>query len=378
MTNQITQEDIKLQNRRKILTHFRTVREATRQEISAATGISIPTVASNISELLEEGILEEAGRRDSTGGRKPLALRFLPKSRHTLGVDLEPREGRIVAVDLDHRVTAEHRFRFSPDQPELFSRLEEEIGLLLRETGTTKAGIDGIGFALPGTVDPEQKILEVAPNLGIRSLDFSLLEQRLGLNVKLFNEANAAVWAEWLAEGADSGGTMIYLSISEGVGGGILINGRLFLGSGAMAGELGHMVTVPGGRACNCGQKGCWERYVSQAALLSEEGRAAFGLEEFFEKLGSGDREFRLRWDRYIMNLTAGIRNLIVIFDPDTIVIGGAIANYGGLLLPPLRDAVHAGGSSIMDRGVSIRTARLAEDAPILGAAVLSFSDRNS
>ena len=378
MTNQITQEDIKLQNRRRILAHFRVAREATRQEISTATGISIPTVAANISELLEEGILEEAGRRTSTGGRKPLVLRFLPKSRHTLGVDLEPREGRIVAVDLDHRITAEHHFQFPLNGSELFSRLEEETGLFLRNSGIPQAGIDGIGFALPGTVDPDKKILEVAPNLGIRSLDFTLLEQRLGLKVKLFNEANAAVWAEWLAEGAENGGTIIYLSISDGVGGGIIINGRLFLGSGAMAGELGHMVIVPDGRICNCGQRGCWEQYVSQAALLTGEGRPASGLDEFFEKLAAGDGEFRLRWERYIMNLTAGIRNLILIFDPDTIVVGGAIANFGGLLLPPLIEAVHAGGSSIMDRGVLIRTAKLAQDAPILGAALLSLSSRNS
>lgn len=374
----ISQEDIKLQNRRRIIAHLRERREATKQEIAAATGISIPTVAANIAELLDEGLLEEAGTRRSTGGRKPLALRFLPAGRLSLGIDLEPKGGRIIAVDLDHSLIAEKRFALPKEQEKLLPLLKSEILAFLDEQNFARERVDGIGVAAAGTVNPELQVLEVAPNLGYRYIDFRLLEEELTIPVRIYNEANASAWAEWLREGLGSPGTMIYISITEGVGGGIIIDGRLFLGSAALAGEMGHMVTVPSGRLCNCGQKGCWERYVSETSLLTGGPRRFDSLEAFFADLSGGDPQVVERWEAYIDHLAQGIRNLIVLFDPNSLVVGGAIANYASVMIPSLLGAIDKGGSSIMDRGVSVRASRLAQDASIIGAGLLAFTDRYS
>lgn len=378
MMNPISQEDIKLQNRRRIIAYLRTEREATKQEIAAATGISIPTVAANIAELLDEGLLEEAGMRRSTGGRKPLALKFIPSGKLSLGIDLEPRGGRIIAVDLDHSLIAEKRFPLPEDQEKLLPLLQNEISGFLKNTNFSRERIDGVGVSAAGTVNPEIQVLEIAPNLGYRYVDFRLLEEALKLPVRIYNEANASAWAEWLREGRGARGTMIYLSITEGVGGGIIIDGRLFLGSAALAGEMGHMVTVPSGRLCNCGQKGCWERYVSETSLLEGGSRRFENLEGFFADLACGDPQVAERWESYISHLAQGIRNLIVLFDPDSLVVGGAIANYAAVLIPALLEAIEREGSSIMDRGVSVRASRLAQDASIIGAGLLAFSERYS
>ncbi len=374
--NPISQEDIKLQNRRRIIAHLRAEREATKQEIAAATGISIPTVATNISELLDEGLLEEAGTRQSTGGRKPLALRFIPSGRISLGIDLEPRGGRIIAVDLDHSLIAEKRFPLPEDQEELLPFLKREIPNFLNEKGFRREHVDGVGVSVAGTVNPEIQLLEIAPNLGYTYIDFRLLEEELKIPVRIYNEANASAWAEWLRQGRGTRGTMIYISITEGVGGGIILDGRLFLGSAALAGEMGHMVTVPSGRLCNCGQKGCWERYVSETTLLEGGTRHFDSLEGFFADLAAGDPQVAEHWHTYIAHLAQGIRNLIVLFDPNSLVVGGAIANYASVLIPALLEAIEKEGSSIMDRGVAVQASRLAQDASIIGAGLLAFSER--
>ena len=243
--------------------------------------------------------------------------------------------------------------------------------------------IEAIGVGSPGMVDRENGILRKANNIGFLNVPVSkyFQENLADVSVLVENDANCAALGEFYK--TNNLRNFIYITLGTGVGGGIIINGSLFTGSDGVAGELGHMVTHAGGRQCCCGRKGCWETYASVTGLIKttcEHRNEIKGISPdekitgrtVFDLAKKGDEDARRVRDMWIEEVAIGIVDIINIFRPDEILIGGAISKEGDTLLLPIIDFVNknafGSGELSMPR---IAISRVGEDAGIIGAAML-------
>ncbi len=264
----LSQEQIKEINRVNVINILRDKGETTKQEIAAILKLSIPTVTTNINMLLEEGLLEVAGVAKSTGGRKPVILKFLENSRYAFGVDITPPKRIIVALlNLNYDKVDELTFDYESykDFDAVLSNVSTVVESLIAKHGIDKKSIVGVGLSLPGLVDEDRLILEHAPNLGVKDYDFTGFQNKLGIKVSIENEANVAAFAESIIGGdAKDKKNLVYISITEGVGTGIIIGDHIYKSTHKKAGEFGHMRVSGEKLKCNCGRTGCWELYASK------------------------------------------------------------------------------------------------------------------
>lgn len=378
--NSVDQETIKDSNRKSILQLLSKKREATKQEIAKELEISIPTVTTNVNALIEEGILEEAGVAESTGGRKPVIVRFLPNSRYSFGVDFSLTSVRIALTNLDSDIICETTFKMEgfSNMNEVIRKIERLIKDILKEKNIPIEKVLGIGFSLPGTVNEEAMLLEMAPNLKIKNISFKAFDEILEFPVYIENEANAAALAELSLGIAKQMRNLVYVSITKGIGTGIVIQDYLYKGKNKRAGEFGHMTIVADGKQCNCGKKGCWELYASDRALIEEynkrTNKSTTSLQDIFEALRNDDANAKAVWEEYLNYLAVGIQNIILILDPHYIVIGGEISQYEEIL-EHLKEKVFIKNNFYNENDTKIMTSTLKGNASILGASLLPLQD---
>ncbi|PPK95284.1 glucokinase [Kineococcus xinjiangensis] len=259
--------------------------------------------------------------------------------------------------------------------------------------------ISAVGVAAAGFVDASRSTVVFAPNLAWRDEPLRAgLEQRLGLPVVVENDANAAAWGEYRFGGAvgDDGrlaDDVLLLTVGTGLGGGIIAGGRLQRGDNGAAAEVGHARAVPGGHLCGCGNRGCWEQYVSGSALVREaRALASAGAPGTTALLAAADGHPEAITGPVVTRLAAegdptslrlladlgrwlgeAVASFVAILDPEVIVIGGGVSAAGDLLLQPARESYAA---NLSGRGfrepAPLRLAKLGNDAGIIGAADLA------
>ncbi len=379
----ITHGSIKNYNRKKILSLLMSKRELTKQEISLKTKISIPTVAANVNELLREGIIEESGVANSSGGRKPVLIKFLPDSKYSFGVDINVERAKIALVNLDCKILDEASFSIASFNKieEMIEEISNKIDKMIIKNKIDEKRVLGVGFSLPGTVNEKKMVLELAPNLKMKNINFKQFNSIFKIPYYIENEANAGALAEYILSTGTRISSFVYVSITQGVGTGVILNGHLYKGKNQRAGEFGHMVIIPDGKQCNCGRKGCWELYVSERALLSNylsESGENLSLDGFMNLVYQGNNIAKKGnniakkiWDKYVEYLSIGIENLILGLDPAAIIIGGNIAKYEDLLIDPIKNNIFSqdGFEGVDD--VKIICSKFVSDTPLLGAALL-------
>lgn len=207
----------------------------------------------------------------------------------------------------------------------------ESVGLLIRDSKNAGRKILGIGIGAPGAVNSKKGILPRSPNLpGWAGIPLcGLIKKKFGLPVSIANDANAAAVGEAVFGAGKKLDHFIYITISTGVGGGIVIDGRLYEGAGFVAGEIGHMTVVPGGKKCRCGHRGCLEAYASGTAIADSysafKKKKVLGAKEVGTAVREGDT-FALRsYEEAAYYLGIGLANLMNILNPEAIVIGGGV-----------------------------------------------------
>lgn len=373
--------DIKTNNKKRIINLLSKERELTKLEVSRKLDISIPTVTTIIGELKDEGIVEEAGMATSTGGRKPVIIRFLPDSRYSIGIDLQRNVVRAVLTNLDLKIVDERSQELTIiNEAQVLSVMKSITRDLIDSHPEVESRLLGIGISLPGIVDEKQLMLKVATNYRLKNMPFKDLQDYYSLPVFLENEANAGALAESKLGAARDLKSLIYVSITEGIGGGIFINNDMYRGSDRRAGEIGHMCIAKNGRQCNCGRKGCFETYASSSALLKDYNKRASKPEknigELMKRFKKGEAIAVQVIEEYIDNLAEGIQNLIFIFNPDYIVIGGDISQYSNIFSSGLSERIFGNNEFYKEGDVTILFSNLKEDSNILGAALLPVSDR--
>ncbi len=377
----LDQETIKDYNKKKILNILYKERNLTKQEIAKRLNLSIPTVISNVNELIEEGLVDEAGVADSTGGRKPVIVQFIPEARYSFGVDIDLEKAEVILTNLDSEI--KRRIYFKIDEKNknikgIMDKISIEVKKIIKEEKIPEKKILGIGISLPGTVNEEKLILEIAPNLELKNISFEEFEPLFNFPMYIENEANAAAYAELNLGVAKKLSDLVYISVTRGIGAGIVIKGHLYKGKNRRAGELGHMTIFNEDIQCKCGKKGCWELYASEKALLKnynmKTGERLAGISEFFDKVDKNESEAVEVLDVYLKHLSIGIQNIILIFDPDYIIIGGKISNYDNKLIKPLTEKVFLNGSFFAEKDSKILFSRLKEDSSILGASLIPMN----
>ena len=310
-----------------------------------------------------------------------------------IGIDIGGMSIKGAAVDSNGRVYEKFSMPFIKGEPgEVTIRKLAEIVKEYIAANGLEGKIAGIGIGSPGSLDVKNGIVNYANNLGWNELPVAkLMQEVLPYPVRLTNDANAACLGEAKYGAGKSYETIIMLTLGTGVGGGIIINGKLFEGNEGKGGELGHTVIVVDGEPCTCGRKGCLEAYASASALIRET-KKAMRLNKRslmwkispdielvngklpFEAAKQGDATAIKVLDNYVKYLGEGILNYCNIFRPNVIVLSGGVANAGEFLFSRLNNYVkerNYGYKSTPE--VKVVPAELGYDSGKIGAAALFF-----
>ena len=252
--------------------------------------------------------------------------------------------------------------------------------------GAAPEQITSIGIGVPGSFDKATCTLKFGTNLGMNNVCFAdAFRPDFGCTVQLDNDANCAALGEVTAGAAKGAKNMVMVTLGTGVGGGIIIGGKLYTGCNGIAGEVGHMVVRQGGERCGCGREGCLEAYASAASFVrfAERALAAgrgsmlqahaghLNAKMICDAVDAGDALACELFDEYCVNLSIGLANFINIFQPESIVLGGGLAGYGEKLLEPLRRLTLPQTFQSDARNTEIVCATLGNDAGLIGAAML-------
>lgn len=274
----------------------------------------------------------------------------------------------------------------------IFDDIADAIKEAMEAQGLTNDDIISIGVGTPGSVNKGEELIEFANNLGFDNVPaYKLLRVRTGImNVYFDNDANCAALGEAVAGCGKGVKDFIMITLGTGVGSGIIVNGKLVTGLNYAAGEMGHTVIVYNGLQCNCGRRGCWEKYSSATALIAqtkdamrinpdslmwdiaENDFAKVNGRTAFDAWRKGDVAAKGVVNNYISMLACGISNIVNTFQPDIVCVGGGVGNEKETLLEPVRKILSSERYSIhAKKQTRILAAELGNDAGIIGAALL-------
>jgi len=326
---EINHSKIKETNRKKIIGLLLEKNEITKLEISRMLDISITTVSTNITELKNEGIVEDVRSLESTGGRKAIAIKLNESCRYSMGVALTPNHIKISLVNLKKTVIENVSIRHKNNGIEnIINLLIENLEILIGKHKITSENLLGLGISVPGTVDFKEGIIKYSYLLGVK--DFNIKEKFEYLNVPIYvdNEANLSAYYEFLNRKNELR-NLLYISITEGLGLGIIIDGKIYRGDNNSSGEMGHMKIAMNGLKCKCGARGCLEAYTSMNSIIDNYNEITnsnvIDIDDFEKKYIEKDQAAQKVLDEYSKILALGISNLIMILDPNSVIIGGDI-----------------------------------------------------
>ena len=312
-----------------------------------------------------------------------------------IGVDLGGTNIAAGLVDENYQIVCKKSVPTGADRaPEcIVSDMAALCLSLCEEQGVGMAEVVSVGIASPGIANHDTGVVEYANNLPFKQFPIGpMLSEKLGgKKVYLENDANAAAWGEAIAGAAKGTSNSVMITLGTGVGGGIIIDGKVYSGFNYAGAELGHIVIEHNGRQCSCGRRGCWEAYSSATALIKMtnekiEECAATGRKTImadakrisgrtaFDAMRQGDAAGCEVVDMYIAYLVTGLANIVNIFQPEVISLGGGVSGEGQPLIDALLEGIHKEqyGLGIVAEP-KIRIAQLGNDAGIVGAAVLGM-----
>ncbi len=346
-----------------------------RAEIARRTGLSKQTVSNLADELYEAGLLRPEAKQIRGVGKPSIPLAIDPSGGLTVGLQLD--RGRLVSVlaDLSGQVLRREVRPFETRAPEAaVPLLEGQVARLLDDPSLDRRRLLGIGLVMPGPFDveglgptslPGWDGLAIAADLG----------RAIGQPVILENDATAAASAEWLFGAARTLDSFVYVFLGIGLGAGLIVGGRPIASAAGNAGEFGHLIVAPGGRPCDCGNRGCLEAYLSLHAAfrhLAARG-VAIGSIEAMETRLSPDHPAIAEWIAEVLEpLRIGLNALENLLDPETILLGGDAPDW---LIRALVERVEplypSIGRAARRRAPRLMRATLGRDAAARGAAVL-------
>ena len=378
---EVNHSKIKETNRKKIIKLLLAKNEITKLDISRELDISITTVSTNITELKEEGIVEDVRSLESTGGRKAMAIKLNKNCRYSLGIALSPKHIKLSLINLKSEKIDALRVRHKNNNiDEIVQVVNDNIYEILQNNNIQITQLLGIGISIPGTVDSERGIIKNCYLLNVKN--YNLKEKFEYLNVPIYmdNEANLSAYYEYLNK-KDTVDNLLYVSITDGLGLGIIINGTIYRGSNNSSGEMGHTKINLDGKLCKCGARGCLEAYTSKNVLLelyndklSDELDEIEDIEALEKAYDNGDEDAIQILKEYLYILGNGIVNLTMLLDPNSVVIGGEINNLISNEIEYLKEVIYKDNLFINDSNSKIEITKFKESF-LLGAAMMPIEE---
>jgi glucokinase-like ROK family protein len=385
---------VKSQNLTAVLFALLHHQPTSRSQLSELTGLSATTITNLIAELLDRGIVAEEGTVKAEGrrgvGRPRTALRLVPEAHYAVGVHIGVGTAWATVTDLlAHplcRLSLSHDREAPPE--EVLGEVVTLTERVIVECEVARGKIVGVGVGASGLVDPYTGVNVFAPNLNWRDVPIQkMVADRLQLPVTVENNVRAMALGEALFGAGKGVRTMAFIYARIGVGAGFVVDGQVYRGSGAGAGEIGHMTIIPeGGRPCRCGNTGCLETLISEPIILelaqelaaeepdgllatllsSGEGPA---IERVFAAAREGDSATRSMLDKRASYLGIALANLVSVFNPELIVLGGFLSQGFDLLGPVTGSTVRERAFANLGERVTLRTTSFGSQAGVVGAA---------
>ncbi|WP_214107529.1 ROK family transcriptional regulator [Acrocarpospora catenulata] len=380
-----SQEEIRRHNLGTLLRHVHLGGPTSRAELTNRMGLNRSTIMALTADLTAAGLVREELPRDTgRAGRPSLVVR--PESARVYVLAFDVGVDRVVAariglggVILDRRETVRPRGRF--DMAEVVGILAGFAAQMQRKVHSDTVCV-GAAAAVCGAVRKSDGVVRFGPNIGLRDAPFGealSAELALGLPVAVGNDANLGALAEHTRGLGVGCRDLIYLHGDVGIGGGIIVNNQLLGGAAGYGGEVGHTVVNPGGQPCGCGARGCLEAEVGERALLEHAGRFAAergrdGIRLVVEAADKGDIIAQDALHRVGDWLGYGVANLVNIFNPEVVIFGGTLREIYLGSAAQVRSRLNTCALSASREALRLRTSALGDDATIVGAAELAFT----
>jgi glucokinase-like ROK family protein len=390
---------VKSHNMRAILLALLHHQHVSRVDLARLTGLSTTTITNLIAELLEHGIVIEEGtellQRRRGAGRPRRALRLVPEARYAIGIHVGVGKIRVAVTDLRARILCHQSFDHPLDKSAeaVLAETAELVKQVIAECEIPGQNAIGVGVGASGLVNPETGTNLMAPNLGWRNVPIQTwLTEQLGLPVCVENNVRAMALGEAMFGAAQDVRVLAFVYARIGVGAGFVVDGQLFRGSGAGAGEIGHTIIIPdNGDLCRCGNTGCLETLVSEPAIMKlagqlvEQNQQGFlasslrqtetaTLEQVFAAARAGDRPTQMMLQERARYMGIALANLVNILNPELILLGGVFAQGQDLLLPTVEATMRQRAFGNLGQQVQMYPTSFGQQAGMIGSAALALT----
>ncbi|MDC3418031.1 ROK family transcriptional regulator [Aquibacillus salsiterrae] len=380
-------------NRSIILDVIRKKGPISRSEIAKIIDLSPTTVTSAVYELIQEGLVYEDGVGVSNGGRKPVLLRFNPNNHTIIGLSISNSMVKIADMNLEGEALRKEIYpTYQYQGQEMVDHILEVVEQFLFK----KADIDncqGISVITPGIVDAQNGVITYNSKLKLYDVPLkSLIEERTHLPTYVDNDANALVLAESYFGSFSTYKDLLFITIGDGVGAGMMVNGSVFRGFMGSSGEFGHTTVVQDGVRCECGQTGCLENYVNWPAIYSKivtgimtKGRDTVITEMidhnlnnihpkvFVDAVNQDDELVMEIMEEVIRYLSIAIKNAVHLFNPEVVILSGDIIQNNVVLLEKMKTSVANQVIPILQDKINIQSTSLGPEFELLGTAAVIF-----
>lgn len=322
MDQSITLKDVKRSNYSSIYHLIYQNGKLSKQEIANQLHLSLPTVTQNLVRLEKEKLIEKNGQFESSVGRRATAYAICPQARVSIGVEIQKKKVRILAIDLLGGTCQKTELPLTYSNEEsYYNVLSYAVQSFIADLNVEKEQVLGIGFAVQALTSIDGQSITYGKILNSTGVNIEVISQYLDYPCMFVHDAKGAATAElWMRNDI---GDAVYLSIGMHLGGAIIMNGQIEMGKEGHSGTVEHMTIDPNGPECYCGKKGCMETYCSVNALLEEDE----SLDGFFQQLRSGSPSFVERWNAFLDHLAYSINNIHLVINRE-FILGGHISPY--------------------------------------------------
>ncbi|AGF27627.1 MULTISPECIES: xylose repressor [Bacillus amyloliquefaciens group] len=361
---------VKKVNQKLLLNEILKNSPISRAKLSEMTGLNKSTVSSQVNTLMKENLVFEIGQGQSSGGRRPVMLVFNKKAGYSVGIDVGVDYVNGILTDLEGTIVLDQHHHLECSSPEITKDiLIEMIHHFIANMPQSPYGLIGIGICVPGLIDKNQKIV-FAPNSNWRDIDLkSFVQKKFNVPVFIENEANAGAYGEKVFGAAKNHDNMIYASIGTGIGIGVIINNDLYRGVSGFSGEMGHMTIDFNGPKCSCGNRGCWELYASEKALLTslQTKEKKVSTQDIIDLAHLNDIETLHALQNFGFYLGIGLTNILNTFNPQAIILRNSIIESHPMVLHSIKSEVSSRVYSQLDNSYELLPSFLGKNAPALG-----------
>ena len=359
-------------------------------EISKEINISVPKTTSLITELIEEGLISDYGKFDSTGGRKANLYGLIGDAGFILGVDVKKYYINIGLLNFKKQlINQKSRITFKLDNTaESLNQLIQIIQNFIKEVGIKKDKILSLGINLSGRINQTKGYSYTFFHFQEEPLS-EIIQEKIGIKTYLENDSRAMAFGEFCNGEVNTEKNVLFVNLDYGIGLGILIDGKVYYGKSGFSGEFGHIPFFNNEIICHCGKKGCLETEASGNALLRK----------FKEKIKLGSTSSVLKKNKKVEdisltdlilaaqnedvliiellaelgeNLGKGLAVLINVFNPELIIIGGTLSETGEYLKLPIKSSINKYSLSLVNADTELKLSKLGEKAGIIGACLLA------